>query len=69
MLNANSEGMVLNYKKNPICVKLSLDLSLIRIILIEKSLCIDGFLKRNRKLRGLHEAHIQIMLAPYLFKI
>lgn len=44
LLNANSEGMVLNKKNNPICVKLSLDLSLIRIILIEKSLCIDGFL-------------------------
>lgn len=44
MLNANSEGMVLNKKKTPICVKLSLNLSLTRLILIEKSLCIDGFL-------------------------
>lgn len=43
MLNVNLEGMVLNYKKNLICVKLSFDFSFIRIILIEKFFCIDGF--------------------------
>lgn len=43
LLNVNLEGMVLNKKNNLICVKLSFDFSFIRIILIEKFLCIDGF--------------------------